>query len=216
MRHDSFKVVFWALAQYKSQDMDFKRIQIGLLLGALFAIPAYAQSPSSTTQATNTAQAANAPEDNSGSLGEHRQKFEEETACASTRHHRGRSCEEEGPFPKMEMDDDDNSADIIVAIVKYKSTHSPEETEDAVRSWYDRYNDMLDAALRDNKQTMQRNQIVGENGYYGCRTPENYQACQQQAIAQQRIARSDQADTADNADDFTHSARTPRNSQRFT
>jgi hypothetical protein len=43
------------------------------------------------------------------------------------------------------MDVADSGDDVIAAIAEYKKTHKPEETEDAVRRWYDKYDQELAA-----------------------------------------------------------------------
>ena len=55
-----------------------------------------------------------------------------------------------GPLPEMNIDGVDNSDDIINAIKKYKENHTPDETEVAVRGWYDRYDMMFQKAFDEN------------------------------------------------------------------
>src|SRR5579863_8996041 len=50
-----------------------------------------------------------------------------------------------GPFPRMKMDGAGNDDEILSAISKYKLTHTPQQTEEAVRSWFDRYDQELAA-----------------------------------------------------------------------
>lgn len=55
-----------------------------------------------------------------------------------------------GPLPRLKMDGAENADDVVAAIAKYKTTHTPEQTEAAIHIWYDRYDDMLQAAIREN------------------------------------------------------------------
>jgi len=63
-----------------------------------------------------------------------------------------------GPLPDMNIDGVDNSDDIVKAISKYKQDHTPEETEQAVRGWYDRYDMMFQKALDENNAIHSRSQ----------------------------------------------------------
>jgi hypothetical protein len=53
-----------------------------------------------------------------------------------------------GPLPRLKMDGAENADEVVAAICKYKTTHTPEQTEEAVHIWYDRYDEMLQAAIR--------------------------------------------------------------------
>src|SRR5271155_5007824 len=53
-------------------------------------------------------------------------------------------------LPRLRMDGAENSDEIIAAIGRYKASHSPEETEEAVQAWYERYDEDLAAAIRQN------------------------------------------------------------------
>jgi hypothetical protein len=44
-----------------------------------------------------------------------------------------------GPLPRLKMDGPDNGDEIVAAITKYKETHTQEQTEQVVQTWYDRY-----------------------------------------------------------------------------
>ena len=55
-----------------------------------------------------------------------------------------------GPLPRLKMNEAENGEDVLIAITKYKQTHSPEQTETAVRRWYDEYDKELADAIKDN------------------------------------------------------------------
>ena len=43
-----------------------------------------------------------------------------------------------GRLPKLKMEGTENSEEIITAIATYKASHTAEQTERAVRTWYER------------------------------------------------------------------------------
>jgi len=103
-----------------------------------------------------------------------------------------------GPLPRLKMDGAENADEVVAAISKYKITHTPEQTEQAVRIWYDRYDEMLAAAIQENQDmTSLRNANVS-NGYELCQQSQDYQQCQNRQMAEQRGARSDQLEMARN------------------
>jgi len=103
-----------------------------------------------------------------------------------------------GPLPRLKMDGPENSDDVVAAITKYKAIHTPEETEQAVHIWYDRYDEMLAAAIQENQDmTVLRNANVS-NGYDLCMESQNYQQCQYRQMAEQRGARNDQVEMMKN------------------
>jgi hypothetical protein len=103
-----------------------------------------------------------------------------------------------GPLPRLKMDGAENADEVVAAISKYKVTHTPEQTEQAVRIWYDRYDEMLAAAIQENQDmTSLRNANVS-NGYELCQQSQDYQQCQNRQMAEQRGARSDQLEMAKN------------------
>jgi len=103
-----------------------------------------------------------------------------------------------GPLPRLKMDGAENADEVAAAISKYKTTHTPEQTEQAVRIWYDRYDEMLAAAIQENQDmTSLRNANVS-NGYELCQQSQDYQQCQNRQMAEQRGARSDQLEMAKN------------------
>ncbi len=98
-----------------------------------------------------------------------------------------------GPLPRLKMDGAENADEIVKAIAIYKTTHTPAETEQAVHIWYDRYDEMLASAIQDNQDTMVLRNANTSNGYDLCQESGDYQQCRNRQMAEQRGARSDQA-----------------------
>jgi len=103
-----------------------------------------------------------------------------------------------GPLPRLKMDGAENADDVVAAIAKYKATHTPEQTEAAVHIWYDRYDDMLQAAIRENLDVQTLRAANVSNGYELCVQSQDYQQCQNRQMAEQRGARNDQLELAKN------------------
>ena len=103
-----------------------------------------------------------------------------------------------GPLPRLKMDGAENADDVVAAIAKYKTTHTPEQTEEAVHIWYDRYDDMLQAAIRENLDVQTLRAANVSNGYELCVQSQDYQQCQNRQMAEQRGARNDQLELAKN------------------
>jgi len=103
-----------------------------------------------------------------------------------------------GPLPRLKMDGAENADEVVAAISKYKSTHTAEQTEQAVRIWYDRYDEMLAASIQENQDmTALRNANVS-NANELCQQGNDYEKCQARQMAEQRGARSDQLEMAKN------------------
>lgn len=103
-----------------------------------------------------------------------------------------------GPLPRLRMDGAENADDVVAAIAKYKTTHTPEQTESAVHIWYDRYDEMLQAAIRENMDVRTLRQANVSNGYELCVQSQDYRQCQNRQMAEQRGARIDQLELAKN------------------
>lgn len=97
-----------------------------------------------------------------------------------------------GPLPRLRMDGAENADEVVAAISKYKLTHTPEETESAVRIWYDRYDQMLAAAIQENQDMQTLRNANVSNGYALCQESQDYQKCASRQQAEQRGAQSDQ------------------------
>jgi hypothetical protein len=97
-----------------------------------------------------------------------------------------------GPLPRMKMDGADNSDEIVAAIAKYKETHTPEQTEQAVQTWYERYDEMLVATIKENREMQSVGSVNRSNANELCQQSQDYEQCQQRQMAEQRGSRSDQ------------------------
>jgi hypothetical protein len=96
------------------------------------------QSPTTQNSATSDASIAAAARDAKAQKAKAKKVFTDEDMEATA-----------GPLPRLKMDGPENSDDVVAAIAKYKTDHTPEQTENAVHIWYDRYDDMLAAAIPD-------------------------------------------------------------------
>ena len=104
-----------------------------------------------------------------------------------------------GPLPRLKMDGAENADEVVAALAKYKTTHTPEQTEKAVRIWYDRYDEMLAAAIQDNQDMTVLRNANSSNGYELCQESGDYEKCRNRQMAEQRGARSDQAQMTKNS-----------------
>jgi len=96
------------------------------------------------------------------------------------------------------MEGAENADEVVAAICKYKTTHTPEQTEEAVHIWYDRYDEMLQAAIRVNLDVQTPRAANMSNGYELCVQSQDYRQCQNRQMAEQRGARNDQLELAKN------------------
>jgi hypothetical protein len=103
-----------------------------------------------------------------------------------------------GPLPRLSLDEKDNSDEVVQAIGDYQAKHKPEETERVVHDWYDRYDDMLATALRENSQTVQRRQFTTSSGYWICQNEPNYRNCVERRNQEVRGSFDDQSSMRDN------------------
>ncbi len=103
-----------------------------------------------------------------------------------------------GPLPRLKMDGAENADEVVSAISAYKLKHTPEETEKAVRIWYERYDEMLAAAIQENMDLKTLRDTNLSNGNELCQESQDYQQCQNRRSAEMRGARHDQAEMAQN------------------
>ena len=96
-----------------------------------------------------------------------------------------------GPLPSLKMEGAENADDVVAAITAFKSTHTPEQTEQAVRIWYERYDQILEAAIQENQDVTTLHNANLTNGYALCQESQDYQQCQSRQVAEQRGAQSD-------------------------
>jgi len=104
-----------------------------------------------------------------------------------------------GPLPRLKMDGAENADEVVAAIAKYKMTHTPEQTEAAVHIWYDRYDEMLAAAIQENLEMTVLRNANSSNGYDLCQESGDYEKCRNRQMAEQRGARSDQVQMTKNS-----------------
>lgn len=76
-----------------------------------------------------------------------------------------------GPIPGMSLEGVDNSDEIIHAIREFKKSHTPAETEEAVRLWYDEFDSLMADTLDDNNRLIKRKEdralTEATGAYYG-------------------------------------------------
>ena len=63
------------------------------------------------------------------------------------------------PIPSITLQGTENTDDILAAIHEYRSSHSPEQTEDIVHAWFDEQAAVLSDAIDANVRTQKRNQL---------------------------------------------------------
>jgi K+-transporting ATPase c subunit len=103
-----------------------------------------------------------------------------------------------GPLPKLRMEGPENGDEVVAAIASYKLSHTPEQTEQAVRIWYDRYDEMLAGAIQENLDIRVLREANQSNGYELCQQSQDYQKCQSRQMAEMRGARNDQLQATKN------------------
>lgn len=102
-----------------------------------------------------------------------------------------------GPLPRLKMEGTENSDEIIAAITTYRAKHTAEQTERVVRIWYERYDEILAAAIQNNIETSVLRDANTSTGYELCMESRDYQQCNNRQIAEQ-CARNDQIQSAKN------------------
>ena len=96
-----------------------------------------------------------------------------------------------GPLPKLKLDGTENSDEIISAILAYRKTHTPAETERVVHAWFDRYDEMIRAAINNSIETRNLRAANTSNGYELCMESQDYEHCRNRQMAEQRGAQHD-------------------------
>jgi hypothetical protein len=96
------------------------------------------------------------------------------------------------PLPALRMDGAENSDEIIAAIGEYKASHTPDETEAAVRIWYERYDHDLAAAIQQNQTVNTLREENFSNGNEICRESGDWQTCEGRRRAEYIGTRHDQ------------------------
>jgi hypothetical protein len=80
-------------------------------------------------------------------------------------------------LPKLNLDGDDNTDEIVQAIGDFKSTHSKDETEQAVHDWYSRYDSILASSAQQNAHTQRQRSSTDYHDYWNCQDFPNYENC---------------------------------------
>ncbi len=96
------------------------------------------------------------------------------------------------PIPPINLEGLDNFDQIIAAIVDYRSKHTKEQTEQVIHDWYDEYDAMLVAAIRNTTESEDRRKSTLFTGFQLCQNSSDYQKCQLKYEAEMRGARHDQ------------------------
>jgi hypothetical protein len=102
-------------------------------------------------------------------------------------------------LPRINMDGPENADEIIAAIDDYRRSHTPEETEDVVQAWYERYDEDLAAAIQQNQTVSTLREENMSNGYEMCREGGDYMNCENRRRAEYIGVRHDQATLRRNA-----------------
>jgi hypothetical protein len=122
----SIRLVTTVIAQIAISPIKIYRMTRFLLVAitvVLFVGVLMAQAPAADAQPSLADVARQTRQRNSGKA---KTVITEETIAAA-----------KGPIPEINADGVDNSKQIIAAIEQYKATHTPKETEEAVRDWYE-------------------------------------------------------------------------------
>lgn len=98
----------------------------------------------------------------------------------------------DGPLPRLKMDGPENSDEVLAAISTYKVTHTSEQTEQAIHMWFDKYDQILAAAIQQNHEVAALRSANMSNGNALCQESQDYQHCASRQMAEQRGAQSDQ------------------------
>lgn len=95
-------------------------------------------------------------------------------------------------LPRIRMDGAENADEIIEAIGEYKASHTPEQTEEVVQAWYDRYDQDLAAVIQQNQTVNTLREENFSNGNEICREGADYQKCEGRRRAEYVGQRHDQ------------------------
>jgi len=99
---------------------------------------------------------------------------------------------EHGPFPRLDLEGEDNSDEVIRAIGEYHTKHTREEMEQALRDWYEEHDAVLSTAIREDNRTRERRDANVYNGYWNCQFTPSYRNCVIRRQAEMRGAHDDQ------------------------
>jgi hypothetical protein len=96
------------------------------------------------------------------------------------------------PLPRMNMEGVDNADEIVAAVGAYQAKHTKEQTEQVLHDWYDNYDTLLGAAIRDSMESKDRRDSTLFTGFQLCQQSDEYQKCELKRQAEMRGARHDQ------------------------
>jgi hypothetical protein len=96
------------------------------------------------------------------------------------------------PLPRMNMEGVDNADEIVAAVGAYQAKHTKEQTEQVFHDWYDNYDTLLGAAIRDSMESKDRRDSTLFTGFQLCQQSDEYQKCELKRQAEMRGARHDQ------------------------
>jgi hypothetical protein len=102
-------------------------------------------------------------------------------------------------LPRIRMDGAENADEIIAAIGNYKAIHTPEQTEEVVQAWYERYDTDLAAAIQQNITVNTLREENFSNGNEMCREGGDWQKCEGRRRAEYIGQRHDQYTIMKNA-----------------
>lgn len=105
-----------------------------------------------------------------------------------------------GPLPNLTMDGAENVEEVIAAIATYKHTHTPEQTENVVRRWYEEYDEELAAAIKNNLDIKALREDNMNHGYDLCQQGQDYEKCENRRRAELTGERQDQIEIKRNND----------------
>lgn len=109
-----------------------------------------------------------------------------------------------GPLPRLKLNEAENDEEVVAAVLNYKQTHTPEETEIAVRRWYDEYDKQLEQAIERNLEIKALRGANLNNSYDLCQKSQDYRQCQILRNQELNGARYDQSQIAQNSAVIVH------------
>jgi hypothetical protein len=103
-----------------------------------------------------------------------------------------------GPLPRLKMEGPENSQEVADAAGKYKLTHTPQQTEQVLRAWYDRYDQILAGAIQSNlnMKSLHQGNVSAIDDF--CQQTDDYQECQKRKVSELSGQRYDAGQLAKN------------------
>jgi hypothetical protein len=103
-----------------------------------------------------------------------------------------------GPLPRLKMTGAENGEEVVAAIAQYKQTHTPEQTENVVRLWYQETDEDLATAIKGNLDIKAVREFNMNNGYELCQQSHDYEQCERRRRAEFNGARHDESEIQQN------------------